>query len=345
MSLIINKIDLRFVAKPENEPQVTITTGDAPVAITPKINAFIEDLHSIYNAKGSKAYGGFKANQEGMELAPFHHSFDDYLNEQLEFSEFCNRISKGLAAELEKYDLAETGYLLTCHYEMLSGRYLLVAMLPVTEHFYVDGELNISSDQHIDSSKLQLAVRIDLFDYADNPDKSRYISFIKGRAGRKVADFFLDFLGCEEGIDAKQQSQVLIHAVEEFVNVQQLNAEEKQQTRKEMLSYCKEQQALGKDVQLQELSESLPNEDNGDAFYQFCKQNDYPLEESFPHDQATINKATKYSGYGAGISISFERSHFGQDVVYNPENESLTIYRVPPNLKDQLLKLLSSNDE
>ena len=52
---------------------------------------------------------------------------------------------------------------------------------------------------------------------------------------------------------------------------------------------------------------------------------------------------TKYAGYGNGISLSFERSHFGQDVVYSPANESITIYKVPPNLKDQLLALMESN--
>lgn len=56
-----------------------------------------------------------------------------------------------------------------------------------------------------------------------------------------------------------------------------------------------------------------------------------------------VNKVTKYAGYGNGISLSFERSHFGQDVVYSPANESITIYKVPPNLKDQLLALMESN--
>ncbi|MFT6692457.1 MAG: nucleoid-associated protein, partial [Colwellia sp.] len=28
---------------------------------------------------------------------------------------------------------------------------------------------------------------------------------------------------------------------------------------------------------------------------------------------------------------------------YNPANESITIYKVPPNLKDQLLALIASN--
>ena len=56
-----------------------------------------------------------------------------------------------------------------------------------------------------------------------------------------------------------------------------------------------------------------------------------------------MNKVTKYAGYGNGISLSFERSHFGQDVVYNPANESITIFKVPPNLKEQLFALLEND--
>ena len=33
----------------------------------------------------------------------------------------------------------------------------------------------------------------------------------------------------------------------------------------------------------------------------------------------------------------------GQDVVYNQANESITIFKVPPNLKAQLLALLENN--
>ena len=84
---------------------------------------------------------------------------------------------------------------------------------------------------------------------------AKYISFIKGRAGRKVSDFFLDFLNCEEGVNPKLQSETLVQAVEDFVSVNQLNPEEKQTTRKELLSYCKEQHQTGREVDLKELSQ------------------------------------------------------------------------------------------
>ncbi len=297
---------------------------------------------------GNIAYSSENSsNNSEMKTARFVDLMESYFNDKQSFYNFSTQAANSLKNEIEKYDLDETGYLIVCHYEYMGGRFLLVAVIPVSEHYSVDGELNISADQHLDINKLQLAARIDLFDYQQNASGNRYISFIKGRAGRKVSDFFLDFLGCEEGLNSKEQTLTLVRAVEDYVSVNQLDAGEKQQTRKELLNYCKEQKSSSQDVSIQEIGKVIGHtttDSTGQSqdFYQFCQEQSYPIEESFPHDQTVVNKITKYSGYGNGISISFERSHFGQDVVYNPHNDSIIIYKVPPNLKEQLQTLLAN---
>ncbi|GHF91845.1 nucleoid-associated protein YejK [Thalassotalea marina] len=344
MSLIISNIALHYVTKNQESGEVQVKFGPETIDITSRIENFVDALHNIYNAKGSKAYGHFLAEPEPVEHKNFIELMTDYLDESLNFNLFSQQATSLLKLELEKYDIEENGYLVFCHYEYMGGRYLLVTIIPVSEHYSVDGDLNISADKHLDTPKLQLAARIDLFEYQQNAQGNRYISFIKGRAGRKISDFFLDFLSCEEGLDVKEQTQTLVKAVEDYVAVNQLDANEKQEARKELLSYCKEQKESAQEVSIKELGSVLSSEGAEKDFYAFCKENDYPMEDSFPHDQAIVNKVTKYSGYGAGISISFERSHLGQDVVYNAANDSLTIYKVPPNLKDQLLKLLQDQD-
>jgi nucleoid-associated protein len=369
MSLIISNIALHFLSKKEESGEVSLRLG--PENLTPeqgaastKITAFVDGLHAIYNGKASKAYGSFTSmpmtgniqdsnadentsDNSTIQTARFVDLMESYFNDKQSFYDFSVQAANSLKNEIEKYDLEETGYLIVCHYEYMGGRFLLVAVIPVSEHYSVDGELNISADQHLDINKLQLAARIDLFDYQQNASGNRYISFIKGRAGRKVSDFFLDFLGCEEGLNSKEQTQTLVQAVEDYVAVNQLDPNEKQQTRKELLSYCKEQKSSSQDVSIQEIGKVIGHtttDSSGESqdFYQFCQQQSYPIEESFPHDQTVVNKITKYSGYGNGISLSFERSHFGQDVVYNPHNDSIVIYKIPPNLKEQLQNLLAA---
>ncbi len=346
MSIVISNIALHFLSKKEDTGEVVLRLGPENADFaqeSAKTTNFVDGLHTIYNAKGSKAYGSFSSMPSEGDSARFVDLMESYLTEQQNFYDFSTQAANVLKNEIEKYDIEETGYLVICHYEYMGGRYLLVAVIPVSEHYSVDGELNISAAQHLDTNKLQLAARIDLFDYKENGHGNRYISFIKGRAGRKVSDFFLDFLGCEEGLNAKEQTQTLVQAVEDYVAVNQLDPAEKQKTRKELLSYCKEQKASSQDVSLQEVGKVIESAGAEEDFYQFCQTQSYPIEESFPHEQAVVNKITKYSGYGNGISLSFERSHFGEDVVYNPHNDSLTIYKVPPNLKEQLMALLEGD--
>ncbi len=343
MSLIISNIALHFLTKKEETGEVLIRFGAETLEVSNKIQSFVESLHNIYNKKGNKGYGHFSTQPAEGDQARFVDIMESYLSEVQDFNAFSQQATHLLKNELSKYDLAETGYLVLCHYEHMGGRYLIAAIIPISEHYSVDSELNISADQHLDTDKLQLAARIDLFDYQENASGDRYVTFIRGRAGRKVSDFFLDFLGCEEGLNVKEQTQNLVQAVEDYVSVNQLDAAEKQQTRKELLSYCKEQKESAQDVSLKEIDKVVSKNDDGNSFYEFCQTQDYQIEESFPHDQAIVNKVTKYSGYGNGISLSFERSHFGQDVVYNAANDSLTIYKVPPNLKNQLLQLLNDH--
>ncbi len=345
MSLIISNIALHFLSKSTDTGQVELRLGPESITLSEKIQNFVDALHGIYNSKGSKAYGFFSDTPTQGEQQSFVEIMNDYLSSSQNFYLFSAKAANLLKNELDKYDIDETGYLIICHYEYMGGRYLLAAIIPITEHFSVDGELNISADQHLDTNKLQLAARIDLFDYQQNNDGNRYISFIKGRAGRKVSDFFLDFLHCSEGLDAKQQTQTLVQAVEDYVAVNQLDPQEKQETRKDLLNYCKEQKDNAQDVSIKELGEVIKQQGEDHSFYEFCQQQSYPIEETFPHDQAVVNKVTKYSGFGAGISISFERSHLNQDVVYNADEDSLTIYKVPPNLKAQLLALLEKSDD
>ncbi|MFT5297260.1 MAG: nucleoid-associated protein [Colwellia sp.] len=345
MSLIISNIALHFLTKKEETGEVVLRLGPESIEISNKIENFVDALHKIYNAKASKAYGHFTTMPAAGDSARFVDIMESYLGDAQSFYAFSSQAANLLKNELEKYNLAETGYLVVCHYEHMGGRYLLATIIPVSEHYSVDGELNISADKHLDTARMQLAARIDLFDYKENEQGNKYVSFIKGRAGRVVSDFFLDFLGCEEGLNSKEQTQTLVQAVEDYVAVNQLDASEKQTTRKDLLNYCKEQKSAAQDVSIQEIGEVIKHEGASQDFHQFCQEQSYPLEESFPHDQTVVNKVTKYSGYGNGISLSFERSHFGEDVVYNAANESITIYKVPPNLKDQLLALLQTSDK
>ncbi len=75
-----------------------------------------------------------------------------------------------------------------------------------------------------------------------NPESTRYLTFLKGRVGRKVADFFMDFLGASEGLNAKAQNRGLLQAVDDFAADAQLDKSERQNVR-QVCTYCEQLQA------------------------------------------------------------------------------------------------------
>ena len=74
-----------------------------------------------------------------------------------------------------------------------------------------------------------------------------------------MADFFLDFLQAEVGLDTKQQNQVLMQAVDDFCTDSKLEKEEVISYKKQVADYCNEQIKTGDEVQVRELSENYPD--------------------------------------------------------------------------------------
>ncbi len=123
------------------------------------------------------------------------------------FLQLAEQATSQLVVQLVQHQIQETGYFMLCHYRYLATEYVLVTLLGSKDYFSVTPDLLLSTDQHLDIARMQLAARIDLTEYQTSPEQNKYISFIRGRAGRKVADFFLDFLGCAEGVIAKSKAK------------------------------------------------------------------------------------------------------------------------------------------
>ncbi len=147
--------------------------------------------------------------------------------------------------------------------------------------------------------------RIDLTEWKTQPDSRRYITFSKGRIGRKLGDFFMDLLGAREGMDAKVQNKGLLQAVEDYCDSRQLEPTERNDYKKQVFKYCTEQASAGEEIEIKELSAELPG-DGALDFYSFIGQ-EYELEERFPADRSTLRGLTKFVGSGGGLTLSFEQ--------------------------------------
>lgn len=341
MSLIIEHLIIHSLRQDENSV-LTADTRSQELQPTADVQAWIDQLHRIYQQKGNKSYACFLADTEQPENpSPFPQLFQQYLDKKLPFVDFTHQSTTALLAQLNHYQYPDEGVLIFCKYQFVGVSYILLGLLDCETSVTLTDTLELSQIKYIDLSKMQLIARVDITEFQTNPNSRRYISFIKGRIGRKVSDFFMDFLGAAEGIDVKMQNQLLVQAVNEYCQQVAMPADEKAATKKKVSDYYKEQSEEGADIAIKSVAEYLPKQNDGGDFYAFISE-EYDLDEEFPAATTALRKLTKFVGSGGGLNISFDEKLLGERIGYDAQTDTLTIKGTPPNLKDQLLRMLKN---
>lgn len=303
----------------------------------PEISANTEKLvSSLHSTLNSKAQGFAKFKESSCflgDLGKLH-------GREVGFQEFSVKSAKKLHEEMSKYPFADEGVVVFCQYQSLATEYMVAAVLTPMTSLSVKEGLELASTDYLDLSKADLITRIDLslLNFgAEGQSSNREIVYSKGRVGRKVGDFFLDFLEAESGLDVKAQNLVLTQAIQDFTSDSGLERDEVLQFNKTVKDYCDEQSSSGCEVVIKELSGELPSV--GDkSFYEYTQENGYELEESFPASSAVTKKLTKFVGAGGGLNISFDSLLLNERIFYNAETDTLTIKGTPPNLRSMLVR-------
>lgn len=338
MSITVNQIVLHQLVKHAENETTTMESvlRDELLTITPEVEQMMLQLHQGYQNKG-KAFGVFQEN------SIFAQALNRLLENEINFLNFSQQSTKLLAQELGKYNFADSGTLILCQYNFLATDYLFIALLDSRISMLVDENLEIRRTEYLDITQFDIAARINLTDLQVNANSNRYLTFIKGRVGRKISDFFMDFLGAEEGLNPQVQNQCLLQAVSDYCEQGELNKEQTQAVKKQVFEYCKGQLASGDEIALTELSANLPTL-NERPFVTFTEEQDYGLEETIPPVRSALKILTKFSGSGKGVTLSFDADLLNNRIEWDPLTDTLTIKGIPPNLKDQLQKALKCDN-
>lgn len=338
MSITVKQIILHQVVKSneeaENSPQLTAVLREQRLAITPEVEQMMLQLHQGYQNK-AKGYGIFQ------ESSVFAQSLNRLLENETDFLPFSHESTHLLINELSKYNFADNGTLVLCQYNFLATDYLFIALLDSRISMLVNEQLEIQRTEYLDITQFDIAARINLTDLQLNANSNRYLTFIKGRVGRKIADFFMDFLGAEEGLNPQVQNQCLLQAVDDYCVQGELNREQTQAVKKQVFEYCKGQLNSGEEIELAELSNELPTL-NQQPFMAFTQEQNYGLEENIPPVRTALKSLTKFSGSGKGVTISFDAELIDQRIIWDEAADTLTIKGLPPNLRDQLQRRLKA---
>lgn len=338
MSITVSKIVLHQLIKQEEGENLSLVTQlrDQPLNINAEVEQMMLQLHQGYQNK-AKSYGIFQ------QASHFAQQLNRFLEEEIDFVPFSQQAAQLLATELGKYPFASGGTFVLCHYNFLATDYLFIALLDSRISMLVDEYLEIHRTEYLDMTQFDIAARINLTDLRLNADSNRYLTFIKGRVGRKISDFFMDFLGAEEGLNPQVQNQCLLQAVSDYCAQGELTQEQTQAVKKQAFEYCKGQINAGEEIEIAELSTALPTL-NQQPFAEFTQQQDYGLENSIPPLRSALKSLTKLSGSGKGITISFDAELLNQRIIWDEAADTLTIKGLPPNLRDQLERRLKDQN-
>ncbi|NIY94610.1 nucleoid-associated protein YejK, partial [Vibrio diazotrophicus] len=281
MSLHLSNVILHQLSKNNND-ELTVTFRAQSLDNDTSTENLVSELHRVFNAKAGKGFGSFKSDSD------FQNWLQEMRQSERSFYEFSQISAQRLKDELSKYPFADEGILVMAEYQSLATDYLLIGILPLNQSLKVTEGLDISATDYLDINKMDIVARVDLSSFETDKESNRYLSYIKGRVGRKVSDFFLDFLQAEVGLDAKVQNKVLMQAVEDFCSDSKLEKDEAINYKKQVYDYCNDQIKAGEEVQVKELSGELPPAQDGTSFMDFTREHGYELEESFPGDRSTM---------------------------------------------------------
>lgn len=329
MSINVSEIVLHQLQKTEGDnPELNTFLRENLLAISPEVDQMMLQLHQAYQSK-AKAYGIFKPE------SVFAQQLNRLLEQETDFLPFSHSCAKMLAAELIKYPFADGGTFILCRYTFLATEYLFIALIDSRNSMLVDEQLEIKRTQYLEIAQYDIACRINLTELKLDATSNRYLTFVKGRVGRKIADFFMDFLSAEEGFNPQLQNQTLLQAVSDYCEQGELSAPQTREVKKQVFEYCKGQINSGEEIALNELSNALPTLNEID-FAQFTQEQAYGLEENIPPMRNALKTLTKFSGSGKGVTISFNAELLGERLIWDELNDTLTIKGLPANLRDQL---------
>ncbi|KTT47701.1 nucleoid-associated protein, partial [Pseudomonas oryzihabitans] len=233
-----------------------------------------------------------------------------------DFVAFSRQAVEHLKGLMESSNLSTGGHVLFAQYQQGMTDYLTIALLHHSEGVTVTETLDVAPAKHLDLGQLHLAARINLSEWRNNKQSRQYISFIRGKGGKKVSDYFRDFIGCQEGVDAKGETRTLLKAFSDYVESEDLPEEAAKEKTDTLVDYASSQAKRGEPMALDALSE-LMDDQAPRAFYDYIRNKDYGLAPEIPADKRTLNQFRRFTGRAEGLSISFEAHLLGSRIEYD----------------------------
>jgi nucleoid-associated protein len=340
--MIIRDIVVHLIEKQVDSGPSNLSLSQESIAASPTLEHFLEELNKIYNSKPSKVFGSFVESQvepqgdsESSETSS-EILLNSLLEEKIPFIDYSQQSMNLLKHYIDQASKATGGYVVFVHYTLFGSDFMMIVMLNNVAGIAVDNKLGISHIDYLDISKLHLAARIDLSLWQDDPESGRYISMIRGKESNKLSEYFRKFIGSDETIDSKHETNELLTAVSQYCEDNIQDDELKSQFKQKSTDFCLEQADKGQNVNLKDFSGHVADGAVED-FMNYIKSEQFELNNEISPNKTVIRRFNKISGRNQQVSITINEEALGDTVIYDAEKDTLTLTDLPASLKTQLL--------
>jgi nucleoid-associated protein len=220
---------------------------------------------------------------------------------------------------------------------------LLVAIVTEEWGAALGKDMGFAEAEILDLKGFRFAGRVDLVDWAKGGDK--YLSFLKGR-NNEVSAYFKSFLGCDSAITDAAETRTLKAALEAFALESGLEEQQRADFFNKAYELCNTLAKTSMPIDLETFANEMWPADPP-ALLVVMARPELKLTDGFIPDKRSLKAFVQFAGKTTAWEVKFARDAIlNREVVFN-ENESLTLYNLPPELKERLRKEVreAENDE
>lgn len=298
--------------------------------ITEASQRLIDNVCGRYSGRPGKGYGCFEDDGDNY---PMKNMVDDYLSNKDDFYQSSCRMMNHLTVRAQGQTMATGGYVLFADINMEQHSYMLVVILTATVGSTINN-FSIENSTYLDIAKLRVAGRIDLTTYKTNSEQ-RYISFLKGK-DHPVSGYFKQFLGCNDILIARTESEKLQGALKKFIAEQKLKEDEKESFLAKSHAHLQRLSKEGLPVDLEAFANEVWPCQPG-ILTAYLASGDLALSDGFVPDGRVIRGLIKFTVKSKFWELKFDRAaKVDGDIEYNKESKKIILNNVPDDFWQQL---------
>jgi len=329
---------IHAISSTDKQQSIKLNLKDDEITPEGAAISLFTQLKQTLQRSATRQYGLFDPEQSDNPLAGWLSKFQQ---QELGFVSTTKKIMEQLELILADFEEPFSAHLMFVVEELMEHQYLYLFWINHSEAQFIDSQLDVGNINYIDSSKIGYVLKLDFSQWAIK-DWQQYLTMQSSRGNANLTHAFMRFSGFISGINLQQQTNEFLEIVDQYT--QTLDKEESNPTKNAIVNYCVEQDMRGNPINFDSLSQVL-NESEPDKFSNFVSESqESPVEEIYAH-RNSLKKYVRFYGREKDLSISFSSDRMDDNILFDPENGSLTFKQVPKSLQAQLANYLKKHQQ